>query len=348
MTLAATWGTAVTPETTEGIRILTSGGSRNYSKPPYMSETSDQPEGNLTAVTSGLEASSKVIPFNLSFDDVRPFAYVLGNGSNYSTPAEQTGGQGDYLHSIIPADDIYGLFFTYAELHGSIVETWPSCKGMRFTITGEAGADLHVRGELEFFGYGLEYDNGVISSSNFTSLTYPTQTDVLFDQLLWRINDQSGDALDSADSVPIKSFTYTYKRVLATDLYDNVSAPNIIEPPNNGVAFDNAMLNVNFNYGNSTVKDFINDLDANTTKKFDLTFTGAQIGSGDNYTFKIECPAAKVVDPADSLQTGGSGLLPGSMTFNCVRPANATTNGMLFQNSMRMQVTNQVSAKQIS
>lgn len=345
--LGSAWGTAVAPATTDGIRI-NEGGSENFSEPPFMSKTSDQPAGNRSAVSQGLVSASKTIMANLNYNDLRFLAYVFGNGTNYTAPVEQTGGQGDYLHVVVPADDIYGLFFTYAEQHGSLIKTFPSNKGMRFMLSGEAADDLHVKYEFEFAAYDRVWDNAVINSSHFTSLTYPAVTDVMFDQLVWRINDADGSALASGDALGIRSFSFSYRRVLAADLYDNASSRRIIEPPNNGIEFDLISLTVERNYFDSTWKDFIGDLKAHTPKKFDLTFTGSQIGSGYNYTWLIECPCAWITDPADSGNYTNSGLLPASMTLNIVRPSDALTSGMTFSDAVKISVTDEISAKQVS
>lgn len=344
------WGTEISPTGGAGIEILP-GSVRTVTKPPILSPSSDQPFPKASNVSSGQVTATGLLKQALRFDDIRLLAYLMGIGASYSAPVEQNSGEGDYLHELLPADEIEGLFFTHGQLKGTDVDTWQSNKAKSFNISGEATADLDIKLDLETvmrLGY---WSSGILSAGDFSALTYPAtagENKVRFDQMRIRINDASGDTLDADDAVGVKQFNFGFKRVLAEDLTDSESPIHILEPLNDGQVLDITTMSLIFNYMTATNKAFQDDLFNGTVKKIDMVFTGAQIASGDNYSLTISIPAARIIDDTNTGQYEGSGLLPGGTNFVCVEPGNASTSGMTFDEMFKLSVVNTITAKAVS
>jgi len=344
------WGTAVslTPAT-DGILILP-GSNMSLDAPPVWLNETDQPWPRADATVTGpINCEGRIIQV-ARYDDRRLMTYVLGNGSNYTTPSEQTPSQGDCLAQVDPADDIEALFFTLAmNKSGTNYETLPSCKGFEWRLS--AGADagrLELTEEIGIIGHSKVWDSAEITADDFTSLAYPgdRENPIRFDQATFRIADHSDAAgLDADDLIFITGFDFRFRRVLARGRNNN-SGRYVYEPVNDGVAFDTATLTVTFpDFGtDSAIKDFYAELLTNTSKMANLKFIGAQIGSGENYNLRLLFPEMKIISPNNTGDYDGEGRLPASITLHSVLPGDALTGGgsgeLAFNGLFRVVYTN--------
>lgn len=339
----STWDTEVAPAATDAINVK-AGSALAYQFQPTFIPESDQPAPKNAAFVEGLVTATAPLMQVARYTDIRLITCALGNGSNYTTPAEQTGGQGDYLHVVTPASDTDGLFGCLSFLKGSLVEVWKGVKITGFTLSGQAGTqDISLQADAVISN--RTFASATILSSHFNTMTYPGDQKLLFTDLTVRMNDASGDALDSGDEVCIKGFSFRFTRPMDAALRDNCSGVAVREPVINELTADACTITIDWNYFDSATKELLDDLVAGTRKKIDLTFLGTQIGTGETYQFIVEIPCAIVWDPANSGAYEGSGYLPAQITFNCVSPGNATTNGMTFDSPFRLQVVNTASAK---
>ena len=348
-----TWGTEVAPASSDGIYVM-QGSTITRNAPVHHITESSQiwPRAGATA-TSSIRCTG-TIKQAVRYDDFRLPTYFLGNGSNYSTPTETTASEGDYAFTCDPATNIDGLFFTFALLHDSSIHTWQSCKPSAWKFSGESGDDLICKHEVSIITRYPYWESATVNSGHFSGLTFPGGDDnpVRFDQLVFRIADHSDSTdLQSGNELAISSFEMNFKRTLADSLADNVTGRYIREPVNNGLALDTISLTIGFAEFTSDVKDFIADAYAKTHKMADLTFTGAQIGAGTNYSFSLMFPELVLVDTGDSGAYNDAAQLPGTITLNAVLPGDTATAGgtsdLSFNELMRVAVTNNQTAKAV-
>jgi len=351
------WGTAVslTPAT-DGILVLP-GSNANLDAPPVWINESDQPWPRADATATGpINCEGRIIQV-ARYNDRRLMTYALGNGSNYSTPAQQTAEQGDYLAQVDPADDLEALFFAFAmNKSGTNYETWPSNKAFEWRLNGGADAGrLELTEEIGVICHSKVWDSAEITSTDFTGLAYPgdRENPIRFDQAVFRIGDHSDAAgLGAGDVMFITGFDFRFRRVLARGRH-NSSGRYVYEPVNDGAAFDTAVLTVTFpDFGSdSAIKDFYGELLSNASKMADLQFTGAQIAAGENYALRLFFPEMKLVSPNNTGNYEAEGRLPASITLHSVLPGDALTGAeaddLAFNELFRVELINTNGAKAV-
>jgi len=325
-----TWGTEVAA-TNSGILVLP-GTTATVNAAPHHIAESGQPWPRTDTVIGGPIRAGGTILQTARYDDMRLIAYALGIGSNYETPTEQTPSEGDYMFTVAPADDIEGLFFSLGLQHGSDIDTWVSNKAQQLRIFGDNSSDdLTVKIELQTLMHSRIWDSSTLVSASFADVTYPGDREnvIRMDQASFRLADHSdSESLDSDDVIPITSFDFTFRRILAS-LADTATGRYIREPVNDGQALDIVTLTVTFADFNvdSQIKDFLADLYAGQRAMANLLFTGAQIGAGENYKFKFLFPELVVTDIGDTGAYNDQGRLPASVTLNAVLPGDTATGG---------------------
>jgi hypothetical protein len=346
----ATWGTEVTMGTGNGYGIYAEDWGLSFSQP-----LDDVP---INTGVWGQEVDQGVISAALNpqmpitFDEIRLFAGVLGDGS-YDTPAEVNAGKGDYQHIIYPSGDNFGDFWTIGIQKGnSIVQTIPSWKPTGFTISSTASPN---RCMVQFQGVGntVENNSSVITATAFTGVSYITGPSgrAYFRNARIYINDQTAATLATVDEISnlITSFEFTFNRNLSQD-YTNTSGLKMEEPVEDGMVDVTAVLN--FRNQDSTGSALFDDLTNGQKKKLKIAISGAAAtsatGTVENAGFTLECPNVRVGDN-DFPNVSGTGRQTSTFNLRALGAVAAgDAPGMDFLQPFKLTVVNAQSAKQVS
>jgi hypothetical protein len=128
------------------------------------------------------------------------------------------------------------------------------------------------------------------SSENTVAQNFPSSQagKLLMKDVVFRINDNSGDALDSDDILKLSSWTLTITRAKSVDIFATGSQYRQASEPNGHweATFEGTLTKQN--------SDVWNDRFANNTLiKCDMVITGPSIGT-DDYSFQFEIPRAEI------------------------------------------------------
>lgn len=283
----STWGTAIAVSSGMYLygRITLSGGDDGYFPADLgfagKRQTQTFLKRNLqVTITADLAYSQAIMALVTS---------VMGTESS---PAEQTGSQGDYLRNLDLADSNVGLYWTVAWLNeDDDVAELASVKWTGFTITQEANGvgQVSVTGVADTLGItGAGAASSVANITGNTPLTY--QSSVLGGtNHYFRMNSDSGAGLSGTDNKPILNYTLSLQRTL-DPLYAlrGASTPYSLEPTPLGDIV--GTLSFQLAYIDDSVQDLIANWLAKTTWKAEIFMDGAQIGSGVNTSYKFQMP----------------------------------------------------------
>jgi len=325
---ASTWGTAVVCGANDGILIL----------PPTLSkEREDQIDDSLGFYfpqdsDPGAVKSEGDLPMYLRYDSI-DLLIALAMGATAGAPVQQ-GTTAAYKQTFSLAESIDGLFATLALWTKINVEEYPTVKVTGLTLEGEVGKALTIT-------FHLIASNRTTSGSNtltsFNNVTYfETKNRVLFNQGVFRMNNQSDPALGSGDIIYPNSFKLTFQRKMAGVYGAGGSFDVIDEPTNDGLPEMKLELTV----PRYTSDAYFTDWDAGTVKKMDITFTGAVIESPYNRQFKIEFPNLKFAKVDAPVKQG---IIDHPVEFN-VLGADAAPAGMTTTKPFEITVINRQSA----
>jgi hypothetical protein len=312
------WGTAVALGTGNGVYIL----SESIEGAPEV--LFDESLGNAftkcadlgnIAVEGDLEAMVKYEGLLL------PFALCMGTAG---LPALVTNG---YKHVLKCADNIDGLFATYASDKALKVHEIPSLKIASFSIEAEAGDYIKVT--FSIIGNIIKDDSIINTSVTMASVTYLMKCgNIVFNNGKILLKDFDGSApSDPTDRVQLNSFSLEFNRNIEGD-YVASGSREILEPQQTG----QPEINVTLGFPRYTDSRFIQDLFSKQYHELIATWEGDLIGAGpDKYTFGIELPKLVIIDsnvPIDDL-----GKMPFEVNYKALQadtpPAGFSDNGPL-------------------
>lgn len=329
----STWGTAVECGANDGILLLPTG-----IKSGDAAIDIDDSQGLFWSQdgTPGAVKTDGDLPGYLRYDGcdllIALFMGVAG------VPSLHSGGSASYDYVYDLADDIDGLFCTFGRNWKNYVEEVRSLKISGITIKGERGKPL----QLVANGIGdLAVQDGVNDATTWNNVTIAeTRNRIQFSQGVFRMNDQSGIALASGDTIYPSSFELTATRKLTGqytgELTTGGSNPRdvIDEPTNDGMP----EVSLKLQFPRHTGKTRITDLGNDTRKKADITFTGPVIEGAIPRLFKIELPHLqfKSVDVADE-----AGIIKEPVEFHCHGAVTAQAGMTGITKPFRISGTNQ-------
>lgn len=248
-----------------------------------------------------------------------------------------------YSNSYTMANDIVGYFATLAfKKKSDVIVEYPSVKLNGFTLEGQMNQPL----SLTFKGLADEEErsSSVNTTTTMGSVTYRNKEfRLLMDaNSYFRVNDQSGDALDSDDNINPSGFSLTLERPMFADLV--AGSANILEPAEDG--FPNATLKLDFPRYDDTNDTFFDNLQADTEKKIELYFQGAVIDGSDYYSLKISCPKAKVNEAKSNIS--GAGRMPVSIVFDLYYETTAPSGMTGINEPFQIDVQNTLSTSPLA
>lgn len=300
--LASTWKTAVACGANDGILILSESFKqtieRNKDDSAGLAFIQRSDKGKISA-GGGIEAYMRYEGWDLAL------ALIMG-GAGTPSLLDSTA----YSNSYTLANTLAGIFGTFAILKKSdIVWEAPSWKPNSFKLSGEFNAPLKL--SMDGTPNLIDLASSTNTAASMASVSYPDKGN----RIIWnsdayfRINDQSGDALDSDDGIYPASFDLSFSRPQDIDYTTGYDCDEPVDSD-----FPEPVLTLNFPRYNDANHAFFADWDAFTSKKMEIYFKGALIESTYYYEFKLTFPHLKVVDPEAAMS--GPGKIPMSMSFD--------------------------------
>jgi len=310
---AATWGTAVVCGANDGILITSESLSQKIEELLDDSvglafiQRTDQ--GKID-VAGNIEAYLRYEGLDVAL------ALIMGTAG---TPSQQ--GESDaYTNSYVIADAMTGLFATVA-IKKKSDKAWEftSVKLHGFTLAAEM--NLPAKLTLNAIADQLTLASEANTTTTLADLTYPDKGNriIMNADTTVEINDESGDAVDADDKVYPNSIELAFNRPAEGD---HLPGSNYInEPADND--FPEPILTLNFPRYNDANHGFFEDWIADTRKKGEIYFKGAQIESTYYYEMKITMPNMKLIDPEAAI--AGAGKIPSTLKFRLLGTDTAPT-----------------------
>jgi len=325
---ATTWGTAVECGASDGI-LITSESIQQTIEPLV--------DDSLGAVwpkysDQGKRDASGPIDAYLRYEGLDvALALIMGTAA---TPSQQAATSA-YVGKLELADNIVGKFATIAQLKKSdkVFEN-PTAKLFGFTISCEALQPAKL--SLEVISNNVTLDSSTNTNTTMANVTYPDYGNrvIMNSDCEFRINDQSGDALDSGDKIYPSSFEFKFSRQMEGDL--TCGSNDFSEPGE--TAMPQCQLTLNFPRYNDDTDAFFSDWDAHTSKKADIYLKGNLIEDTYYYDMRISMPHLKVVNP--QVNVSGQGKIPMSVTFDVLGASAAPTGMSGLTNPFEISYTN--------
>jgi hypothetical protein len=239
-------------------------------------------------------------------------------------PSEQTGSQGDYLHTITFNTTLNAKYVTFVfETSTATVLEFPTC-----AVTSVNFRSQSVPGYIDA-SYELLANNALVSSPTnnnaaviATTFTEGTAELTAVDYVdTYRINTQSGGAVAGGDQYNVTGFDFTFSRPQET-IGEIKGAAGLSAPT--ATSYAEGTFNV-------TVKELADHAyftvwSAETAQKARLSIEGTQIGTGVNKRFTILMPRMLLVqEPQYAVTTEGVNTL--ALNFRLLK-ASANPTGM--------------------
>jgi len=216
--------------------------------------------------------------------------------ASYVADTVGVGGALNYLHTLTLAEKAAGIFYCYAVEMGSKIHVIPSFKIAKGTFSLDNGL---IKASFGLRGSRVIDDSAIITA--MAALTIPTNKHLraLYSQAVWRMNNQTGDALAAGDEIRPKSFSFDALERKFDGEHGSASRV-IIEPRENGKP--SVKLTLEFSRMDTTNAAYFAAWTAGTEKKLDLTITGPVIEGAYSYFIKFELPRLIIekVEYADS------------------------------------------------
>jgi hypothetical protein len=259
---------------------------------------------------------------------------ALAMGATGGAPAQQ-GATTAYAQAFTLADLLDGLFSTIAINKKVNVFEYTSAKITGFTLKGEMGKPL----EIDFDVIADDEDPASVTNdlTSFANVTYfETAHRVLMSQGEFRINDRSGAALGAGDVIKPSSFELAFRRKLAGK-YVAGGSNRIDEPLNEGLP----EVTLKLTFPRYTATTYLTALGADTRKKMDIVFTGAEIEAPYNREFKIQFPHLALTNAEAAT---AKGQIEHPLEFKCLATDTAPTGMAGILKPFQADVINRQSA----
>lgn len=291
---AAAWGTAVACGAGDGMLLLPTSVKRDA--PLDVDDSLGQyfaKDGTPGAVTVGGD-----LPGYLRYDGCDLLiALFMGTAG---IPTLHAGGAASYDYVYDFAENIDGLFATFAKDLKNYVSEVPSIKVAGLTIKGETGKPLQLIAQVVGDNMVQDGTNTTVTMNNVTISEVANR--IQFAQGVFRMNDRDAVALAAGDQIAPSSFELTASRKLSgtygTYTTGGGNSQDLIdEPVNDG----RPEFTLKLQFPKHTSATRLAELGADTRKKMDVTFTGQIIEGAIPRLFKIELPhlQMKSVDIVD-------------------------------------------------
>lgn len=322
------WRTAVVCGANDGILLLTEGIKVNIAT--ELDDSAGQPW--ITDADAGQMDVSGILQGYMRYEGFdTAIALIMGIAG---APA-QIDATAAYTNTYKLASKIDGLFGTFAmKKLASIIWEYPSLKLHGFKLGGEMNKPVKI--SLDTIGDQLDRYSTVNTPGTMDTVTVPdTENRIIMNKnTVFRMNNQVDGALSSMEEIHPSSFELTFNRPM--DAEATAGQEGVDEPSDNG--FPVGTLNIKFPRYNPANNSYFDAWEAFTSKKMDITFTGREIESGNNYSFKILLPHLKINNPEAAIS--GPGKIPFSMSCNIMGAAVAPVGMTGVIEPLQIEITN--------
>lgn len=249
-------------------------------------------------------------------------------GASTDSPAENNAGQADYLHNM----DLTSATGKFVSLAG-ILESDQSIEAesaqpTSLTLSGSQNDPLRysISGVVSkvVTSYEATPEN---TKAEIAGMTYPASPDLAFcngTNLYVRINAQSGGGLSSSNDIKVESFTFTISRTPQLDYVFDGADTGVVQLPKYPSPFSEYSLSITLDRLDDAYYDVLTAFQTNVQYKAEIFVDGAQIGSGDNASIKIQIPWMQCVSAPNIASANATQMKP-TITFMCGEAASAPT-----------------------
>lgn len=319
----STWGTAVQATSKLGVSAFNAPASRE------LRVTGNHNRGFLPAVAKqGREIADFSASGMCTFGEPWLLLYALFAGAS-SSPAEQTSGQGDYLHNLDISPDANKFFSCAWEVESDTVHENPS------VVLSSFGFNFQENEPITWTAQGMA-DQKKMSGAATNNAQLNALADAQAEELAMfngtnaylRIADYStGTALDSGDNLALA--TASIQLAIPRTRYYGVRGANTrssYRPYQSGLL--SGTFTVMLAEQDDSVLDLYAKFNSGTVLMAELFVDGAQIGSGVNTSLKFQLPSLTPINDNGSDGIGGqASLSQPQMTF-AMNQAPAAPSGM--------------------
>jgi hypothetical protein len=246
-----------------------------------------------------------------------------------ATSVTQQGATTAYVHVIDLANEITDFFTFVSERPGDIYEI-PSCVPMKLNLKPGAG---FLQGGISLRGNTLNNTSIVNTATEVDAVTKAAEGGIIrFQDGVFRINTQAGDALDSGDNLTLSDFEINLERSM--DALQVLGGTYIAQPAESAFI---GTLKIKLPHETGASAAWFAAFLAKTAQKASLTFTSADLaGVAFPYVFTIAFPRLMPkVAPGVKLED----IINGELEFLILEAAAAPT-GMTGHVRPYLEVTN--------
>lgn len=259
---------------------------------------------------------------------------ALVMGTTEGAPTQQ-GATAAYAQTFTLKDALDGLFGTIAINKGVNVFEYPSAKIMGFTLKGEMGKPVGI--DFDVVADNEDPASATNDLTSFANVTiFEPEHRVLMSQAVFRMNDESGDAIDDGDKVYPSSFELSFKRKLKGDYV--VGGANKINEP---LTEDTPEVKLKLTFPRYSATTYLSDLGADTRKKLDIVFTGKLIEDTYYRTFNLQFPHLALLNAEAATSRG---IVEHPLEFDCLATDTAPTGMAGITKPFQLDVTNRQTA----
>lgn len=239
-----------------------------------------------------------------------------------AAPAEVTGGQADYLHTITFNTSLNAKYVTVAyESSTAKVHEFPTC-GVRRVVISTPNVPGYVQGEFELVADSLALSTATNTNAVLQAATL-TDTELMavaFEDDFW-IDTEGSGALASGDQLNITGYTLTLER-------PQDSANEIKGSSGNGSPIPTDLFSGTLAITLKELADhtWYDVWAAESAYKCRFTVEGSTIGSGTNKSLNVYIPRMQLISGPDYSVTQ-PGVNPVTYTFR-ISKASANPTGM--------------------
>lgn len=333
---AATWGTPVACGAGDGVEY------RQESLTPDARFIADeQVTGKASKLfgDKGNEFHSGDLEVDVRYEGLETFfAMALGTAGVPS----QVSSDNAYKHVLKINDSKEGIFGTLVFNKQVGVWEYTTAKIGGFSLSIKNGERLKAKFPMIPQGLNINTSSGTNSNSTVGNITMPTNRDfALFSQMVVKINDGSGAALDNTNLVYLSEFEVALDNSYPTDDVTTRYGNLIDEPIQDGFTMVTGKLAFSKYFdgtgGNDTL---IANLLSKTRKKMSVVFTGPLANGATNFQIALYFPDIQF--STGDANVGGAGRIPVNLNFEAHRRTSVPTGFTSgYTEAVTMEIVNQ-------
>lgn len=338
--IASAWGTAVAAGAGDGIPFLSAPVAQDITLIPNNRITGTPFQGKGT---KGTERYAGPVEVDVDAETVtRLLAVMLGTAG---APVQQ-GADLAYKHTLRVKASLEGIMATAVFGQASeFVREFTTIKINSVTLNATADGNLTASFEIVSQGRNDNKSSGTNTLTTLASITMPANSWIpTFNDLVVRINDQSGGALGGGDEVYVSEISLTINQNLKVDRFTTQHAPLISEPKRNGFPEITGSITLD-EIDATTAYALIADARAKTVKKMDWTFSGPLAAGSTNYSLLVNFAGLQFENPDDAID--GPEIPDLVLPFRGSYASSAPT-GMSFTDAVWFEIINQNSANPLT